>query len=123
MMTFIKEFWKSSLFGALGTLIYNGLPTNTTQEVIHANNHNTTKPTPPTKVRDEQPIFIPQIKRGRTNTRHNRVLKILDLFSPYIRIPSDHHHSQQTSKSALTKYIGKWSLQEQCTRYGMVKKS
>ena len=55
MMTFIKEFWKSSLLGALGALlllyigllIYDGLTPSATQEVVDANAYNTAKPSPP----------------------------------------------------------------------------
>ena len=101
-MTFIKGFWKSSLLGALsalvllyiGTLIYNGLPPNTTQEVVDANKHNTAKPPGAApggywhgdQWHDAPHTSPPKIKRARPDTRQNRALKnigsILPITSP-----------------------------------------
>ena len=55
MMTFIKDYWKSSLLGALGALvllyiglfIFDRLTPSTTQEVQDGGTHNTAKPPPP----------------------------------------------------------------------------
>lgn len=54
MMTFVKEYWKSSLLGALGALvllciglpIYDRLTSDTTQEVPDRDTHNAAKPPP-----------------------------------------------------------------------------
>jgi hypothetical protein len=54
MMEFVKDYWKSSLLGALGALvllyiglfIYDGLTPSATQEVVDTDTHNAAKPPP-----------------------------------------------------------------------------
>ncbi len=89
MMTFIKEFWKSSLLGALGALlllyigllIYDGLTENATQEAVDANTHNAAKPPLPGAAPHTPP---PKIKRVRTkvNARQNSTLKNIGPIPP-----------------------------------------
>ncbi len=102
MMEFVKDYWKSSLLGALGALvllyiglfIYDGLTPSTTREVEDANTHNTAKPPPPGAAHgghwhgdewhDAPHIPPPKIKRVRTktNTRQNRALKNIGPILP-----------------------------------------
>lgn len=93
MMTFIRDFWKSFLLGALGALvlvsigffIYDRLVPNTPREVADTvTPHDTTKPPPPGAAPDGHwhgdewhavpHAPPPKIKRVRTktNTRQNR---------------------------------------------------
>ena len=97
MMTFIKEFWKSSLLGALGALlllyigllIYDGLTPSATQEVPDTDTHNAAKPPPSGAVQDlPRRVSTPQIKRVRTkaNIRQNRALKSIGPILPIVDI-------------------------------------
>ena len=102
MLAFIKDYWKSSLLGALcalvllyiGILIYDGLNPSRPQEAPNAGTHNTARPPPPGAApgghwhgdewHDAPSAPPPKIKRVRTktNTLQNPALKNIGPILP-----------------------------------------